>query len=259
MKAKFSLAKAYYSELENKILNLHPIYPFPRPLLNPEDETLPHPHNTPYHVPVSILHLEECTKLASKSVSVGLLGGLMDIGAQSSCIGIAQAKEYCQAAGIDFKLTPSLQRFCSGEGMARSIGRLPIAVPTPTDIITIWVDVVHSNIPLLIGLDSLDKYGLQVVSVTNEVESVHQQWRIRPQRKHGHIYWEWPMALKIFFTKPQLERVQRHMLHPSSKKLYTLLRRAKPEDLNSDTYSILQEIQKSCETCQLYAPKQFVF
>ena len=54
----------------------------------------------------------------------------------------------------------------------------------------LWVDVVHSYIPLLIGLDILDKYGLHVFSVTNELECVHQQWRISLQRKHGHIYWE---------------------------------------------------------------------
>ena len=43
------------------------------------------------------------------------------------------------------------------------------------------------------------------------------------------------MALKIFFTEHQLERLHRHMLHPSSKKLYNLLRRAKPEELDGDT------------------------
>ena len=234
MKADFSLAKAYSSELENKILNLHPIYSFPKPVLHSEDETLPHPytnpysdlstpatgtppreelssplilpstsaqdpvtrnaetttssialaqhlkptpgspspppsnsvetksrstpkapqqvkfhldnldhnhancgsprhckrprgwyrwnrrlkHNTHYHVPASILHLEESTKLARKAVSVGFLGELMDIGAQRSCVGLTHAKEYCQAAGIDFKLTPSRQCFRFGEGKA---------------------------------------------------------------------------------------------------------------------------------------------
>ena len=72
----------------------------------------------------------------------------MDIDAQCSCVGIAQAKEYFQAAGIDFKLTPSIRRFRFGEGNARPIGRLPTDIPTARDIITICVDVVHSNIPV---------------------------------------------------------------------------------------------------------------
>ena len=48
MKAESLLAKEYSSELENEILNLHPIYPFPKPPLHSEDGTLPHPYKYLY-------------------------------------------------------------------------------------------------------------------------------------------------------------------------------------------------------------------
>lgn len=112
---------------------------------------------------------------------------------------------------------------------------------------------------ILIGLDVMDKYSMQVLSVSNELECVTEGWRTPLSRKHGLIYWEWSNEMPTFFTRPQLERLHRHLLHPSTRKLYNLLRRAKPDQLTPETMETLNEIQKTCQTCQMYAPKQFVF
>lgn len=79
-------------------------------------------------------------------------------------------------------------------------------------------------------------------------------------RKNDHEYLEWqPKALSVFYTRSQLERLHLHFLHPSATKLYELLRRAKPSDLDTDTLSVLKEISRCCESCVLYSPRQLVF
>lgn len=85
-------------------------------------------------------------------------GALMDIGTQRSVMGIQQAKAYCQAAGFSFNRSPSNQIFRFGAGQARSIGRIPLLIPTPTgNNISLWIDVVKLNTPLLLGLDVMDR------------------------------------------------------------------------------------------------------
>ena len=193
------------------------------------------------------------------SVSSIFHGGAVDTGAQKAVIGLSQAKAYCSEIRINFQPIRSETRFRFGVGRSKSIGKIPIIVPTPETFFTVWVDVIPEDIPFLIGLDILDKYSLQLLSVHNELECVREGWRTPVTRKFGLIYWEWSNEIGIHFTTPQLERLHRHLLHPSTRKLYNLLRRAKPEDLTAQTMDTLKEIQKTCETCQMYAPKQLIF
>ena len=139
------------------------------------------------------------------------------------------------------------------------MGKIPIVISTPQNALTLWVDVITDNIPFLIGLDTLDKYSLQVLSVHNQLECVREGWKVPLERKFGHIYWDWNSNFCTYFSRPQLERLHRHLLHPSTRKLYNLLTRAKPEQMTKHTMETLQAIKETCETCQLYAPRQFVF
>ena len=124
------------------------------------------------------------------SISSTFHGGAVDTGAQKAVIGLAQAKAYCREIGIEFKPVRSVTRFRFGVGRSRSLGKIPIVIPTPQTFLTVWVDVIPEDIPFLIGLDILDKYSLQVLSVHNELECVREGWRTPVKRKFGLIYWE---------------------------------------------------------------------
>lgn len=65
----------------------------------------------------------------------------------------------------------------------------------------------------------------------------------------------------IFYSRAQLERLHRHLLHPSATKLYALLRRAtnSAEKLPPDTLKTLKEISDTCKSCITFSPKQMVF
>ena len=49
-------------------------------------------------------------------------------------------------------------------------------------------NVVAEDITLLIGLDFMDRYALQPLVIENALESVNEKWKIRLERKYGHLY-----------------------------------------------------------------------
>ena len=104
------------------------------------------------------------------SVSSTFHGGAVDTGAQKAFIGLSQAQAYCTEIGINFQPIRAEARFRFGVGRSKSIGKIPIIVPTPETFFTVWVDAIPEDIPFLVGLYILDKYSLQVLSVHNELE-----------------------------------------------------------------------------------------
>jgi hypothetical protein len=58
----------------------------------------------------------------------------------------------------------------------------------------VYVDVVPPDVPLLLGLDLMDRLRLQFLSVSNNLEHVSPEgksWRLLVVRKYGHGYIEW--------------------------------------------------------------------
>ena len=48
----------------------------------------------------------------------------------------------------------------------------------------------------------------------------------------------------------QLLKLHRHFFHPSSEKLYKLLKRAHPADTTPETQQLLEDISRRCDPCQ---------
>jgi hypothetical protein len=51
---------------------------------------------------------------------------------------------------------------------------LTVSLPTPGSTLNLDVDAVTPDIPMLLGLDILDKHGLQFLNTENELESVKE-------------------------------------------------------------------------------------
>jgi hypothetical protein len=182
-------------------------------------------------------------------------GAVLDTGAQMTVIGMEQAKGYCKESGKMFSLLPSRSRFKFGASSERSLGKISIEIPTPGSPIHINCDVVKSDVPLLIGLDILDKYGLNVLSVEGLLQSTTEHWTIPMQRLWGHIYLQWDPGIQLFYTRAELTKIHRHFHHPSTEKLVNLLKRATPGDLPKETRAQLDGIQQACETCTRFSPR----
>jgi hypothetical protein len=90
----------------------------------------------------------------------------LDTGAQKAVIGRIKAE--CFSRENNFLFNIALQRdatrprFKFGSKVSNSIGliQIHIPVPGPTKHIKLLVDVVDLDIPLLLGLDFLDKHKL---------------------------------------------------------------------------------------------------
>ena len=162
--------------------------------------------------------------------------------------------------GLRFRTSPSSETFRIGTYATKSIGQMTIILPTPSQTLPVHVQIVAEDIPLLIRLDVMDRYALQPLVIANALESVKEKWKIPLKRKFGHLYTCWtPTMFQTFYTRPQLERLHKHLLHPSARKLYELLRKSNTKKLPSNTLDTLPEISKACEACVMYSPRQITF
>lgn len=152
-------------------------------------------------------------------------------------------------------LRPSRSSFRFGDGTHRSLGMISIRIPTPNaGNIHVDVDVVNPDVPLLIGLDLLDREQLIPNTVDNVLESRIFGWKIPITRKNGHLYVTWGDNITLF-TRQELVRMHRNFYHPSSGKLLALIRRSKIKHVDKETREMLDQISKSCSTCQTFSTK----
>lgn len=101
------------------------------------------------------------TDFKTRKKQIKFLGACQGTGAQKSVIGVNQAKAYCRESNVRMKLKQSHSRFKFGDGDYRYFGRLDVRIPTPDgSYLPLSVDVANADVPLLIGLDVLDRLKL---------------------------------------------------------------------------------------------------
>jgi hypothetical protein len=157
---------------------------------------------------------------------------------------LSQARAYCRHFAIPFKLNPSHSIFRFGQDPQASMGTLEIRIPTLNGgFLPVNVDVISINVPFSIGLDFLDREGLNCMTVENKLTCLKGNWSVPLESKLGHVYWKWDHDT-VLFTKSELQRLHLQFYHPSVRKLYNLIRRAKPHEATSDTRALLEEKQR---------------
>lgn len=121
-----------------------------------------------------------------------------------------------------------------------------------------WIDVVDADVPLLIGLELLDKHELVVDNVDNLLVSKLGGWTIPIFRTHGHLFIKWD-AKEVMYTWTELERLHLHFFHPSAQKLLNLLKRGTPDRLTADTPQVIQDIVNKCRGCKRFGIRPYRF
>jgi hypothetical protein len=140
------------------------------------------------------------------------------------------------------------------------MGRIKISIPTPDAPMDVWVDIVQAEVPLLLGLDTMSRNGLNVLIATDELFSAIHGWTLPLRRAKGHLLLEWATpSSACWYSRAQLLKMHRHLLHPSTTQLMNILRRANPKDLPPETRSLLEDISRACHACQVYASKPISF
>lgn len=70
-------------------------------------------------------------------------GACIDSGTQKTVVGLDQDKAYCNSAHLLFSTRKNNNWHSFGSAMYKSLGSLPIRIPTPGSFITLTVDVVR--------------------------------------------------------------------------------------------------------------------
>eukprot|EP00171_Calliarthron_tuberculosum_P018035 IDg18035t1 len=186
----------------------------------------------------------------TSEVENGFLGACLDIGATKSVVGRKQAEEYYKFLGIPLvikKSTSNLFKF--GEHRVRSIGVSLFRIPYANDrTILEELDVVDINVPLLIGLDLMDKHKIFVDNVDNKLVCKDLQWCHQVKRKLGHLFYEW--TYDTMYSETELKRIHRHFYHPKPERLYSLIKRAGDREATPETMKKLENLTESCDVCQ---------
>jgi hypothetical protein len=79
-------------------------------------------------------------------------------------------------------------------------------------------------------------------------------------RKNGHVYLNFTVTTEdALYSELELQKLHRHLYHPSARNLFEVLRRADPRKLDCETLRVLESINKACHMCQKYscAPIRF--
>lgn len=176
----------------------------------------------------------------------------MNIGATRTCIGWQQAKAYAREHKERLRLTKSEYAFRFGDGLYMSQGVLSVCLPTlDGSFILVRADVVHADVPLLIGLDFLDEEKLVANNVDNVLESRKHGWKMPLTRRGGHLFLKWDTSPTLH-TRRELKKLHHQFWNPSAGKLYNLLKRAKSEDTSAETQEVIEQISSACDTCAKY-------
>jgi hypothetical protein len=89
-------------------------------------------------------------------------GAVLDTGAARTVIGEQQARCLYRALGRKLRCKLSSQRFRFGDKVVSSLGQIRIRLPVSTAFIDLTADIVPLQVPLLLGLDVMEKYRMRV-------------------------------------------------------------------------------------------------
>ena len=117
--------------------------------------------------------------------------------------------------------------------------------------------MVDVDVPLLLGLDFLDEYKMNVDTANDMLESKSHIWSLPLTRNLGHLYLEWDY--ETLFTSEELRKLHNHFFHPESGRLYSMLKRADDSQTTPSDLKELERIASECNVCQrnMAAPTRF--
>lgn len=186
-------------------------------------------------------------------------GACIDSGAQTSVIGLHQMRAYCAYSMTKFQHKRTGIRYRFGDGYREGMGHIKIRIRVDNQrLFTVVADVVNADIPLLVGLDYLIRNGILLDFARFTMSSREKGWSIPLFKKAAHMFVE-PSIDAIMFTRKELERLHLHFHHPSAKRLYKLLRRARPDETTSQTLRQLHEIGQKCTPCKVHSTRPYHF
>ena len=154
------------------------------------------------------------------------LGACLDTGASKTVIGRKQATALRDGMGHRLALHTSKLRVRFGSGPSSSLGRILILITFEGEAIMVGADVVENDVPLLLGMDTFDRYRLSPDVIDNVIVHKPTGRKFQCVRKRNHLFYEWPVcgnnelaemakdAPNVLFTEGELKKLHKHFFHP---------------------------------------------
>jgi hypothetical protein len=146
-------------------------------------------------------------------------------------------------------------KFKFGNTVHQSLGTMEFNLKTTDRVIGLNIDIVYVDVPLLLGLDMLDAHRLVINNVENLLEKPADmkegniEWKLPLVRQHGHLFIRDQIHI-INFSDSELLKLRKHFVHPSVKKIFQLIKRARPAEADRHTRFVLERIRNKCNTCE---------
>ena len=204
-------------------------------------------------------------------------GFCADIGSPKCVIGRKECNRICTKFGIHERhIKPSNERFSFADHSYPSLGKVSIPPKTPIRApkIIVVLDMVEADIPPLLGMDLLDREELCADTTVNHLAKRTKiecpdgrniyidEWVIpmtRADSGHSFVPMDFRPASQSYISHSEHGKLHRQLYHPSTDKLFNLLKVASPEDATPQTRKLLTDITNSCDPCHRIhnAPNRF--
>lgn len=148
-----------------------------------------------------------------------------------------------------------------GKGTEKSTGVAEINFPFNNLIMSLKISNVESDIPIILSLSDMDRLGVYYDNKLDKLVYRTSGTSIDVTREYGNAFVTWNPMTECYLTYQELSRLHRRFSHPSSEKLMDVLRRADGKNVGDNNRKMLEQIGRTCSSCQKYAqqPKRFIF
>lgn len=144
----------------------------------------------------------------------------------------------------------SASSFRFGATNYQIMGSFHARIPKPNGThMNIKTNIFPINVPFLIGLDIFMEHCLQLDFETHQLKCRKEKWKITLQILSGHVCIKSWQEEICNFTRKELWKLHYHLMHPSSGKLFSLLKKAYPDQVNSDIRKAPDKISTAFEKC----------
>lgn len=186
--------------------------------------------------------------LASQEAVQDFQGACVDTGAERTVIGKPQAEAYYRWLGKEVELEPAAapQVYRFGGGLHPSVGKAHRRIPFAADfVLSLRVDVIDLNVPLLLGMSTMDEHGMYANTVANQMVREDPGATAPLVRKLGHVYLEWTHS--VLYSTTKLSKLHRHFFHPRPDRLYAVLKQAGDAAAVPNTMKQLEDLSEACD------------
>lgn len=139
------------------------------------------------------------------------------------------------------------ERFRNFETVVLKI-RIPLMVMI---VIEVGADVVYDSVLFSICLENNIRPCMLLDICSNTITSLHMNWTISVNQRHGHLYLQWPT--QIMFTVTELKKVHQHLFHTQLDWRFQLLCRYDPNNTTTQDSGKLVRTTKELDVCQWLA------